>query len=128
MMIWDSGAKVERDGGGWSGNDFPPTINRGPGADFRNDPHSSPRSTVAARQQKSAFMPRDGAVTDAGGDAPCYSDDYTGAPRLRYWSAIGPSTRRADRYLASSPRRATDFNSGVTTGLPTFSRRKWVYC
>ncbi|MDY3197343.1 MAG: hypothetical protein RBT58_03110 [Pseudomonadaceae bacterium] len=82
MMIWDSGAKVERDGGGWSGNDFPPTINRGPGADFGNDPHSSPRSTVAARQQKSAFMQRDGAVTDVCGDAPCYSDDYTGVSRL----------------------------------------------
>ncbi len=82
MMIWDSGAKVERDGGGWSGNDFPLTINRGPGADFGNDPHSSPRSTVAARQQKSAFMQRDGAVTDVCGDAPCYSDDYTGVSRL----------------------------------------------
>lgn len=82
MMIWDSGAKVERDGGGWSGNDFPPTINKGPGADFGNDPHSSPRSTVAARQQKSAFMQRDGAVTDVCGDAPCYSDDYTGVSRL----------------------------------------------
>src|SRR5690606_1864952 len=82
MMIWDSGAKVERDGGGWSGNDFPPTLNKGPGADFGNDPHSSPRSTVAARQQKSAFMQRDGAVTDVCGDAPCYSDDYTGVSRL----------------------------------------------
>src|SRR5690606_34214193 len=126
--IWDSGAKVERDGGGWSGNDFPPTLNKGPGADFGNDPHSSPRSTVAARQQKSAFMQRDGAVTDVCADAPCCSDDYTGVSRLPWCSAIGPSTRGADRYLASSPRRATAFNSGVSTGLPTFSRRQWVYC
>lgn len=81
LMIWDSGAEVERPGGGWDGNPFPPTNNTGPNPAYGKDPHSSPRNTVAARLQKSAFMQRNGSVIDVCGDEPCYSDDYTGVSR-----------------------------------------------
>ena len=82
IMIWDSGDKVEQPNGSFRGNSFPPTDNTGPDASYGNDPHSSPRGTVAARAQKSAFMQIDGEVINVCGDQPCYSDDYTGRSRL----------------------------------------------
>lgn len=86
IMVWDSGAYNETTD---RGNALPPTTNTGllvgPTADGPQyggrDPHSSPRSTAAARQQKSDFMKSDGAVTDVCGNDPCYSDDYTGLER-----------------------------------------------
>jgi len=78
IMVWDSGAFD-----GSRGNALPPITNTGPtaAAGYGNDPHSSPRSTKAARLQKSEFLKRDGAVIDVCGPAPCYSDDYTGLSR-----------------------------------------------
>lgn len=75
LMIWDSG-NVDPDTS--SGNPLPPIINRGPDTSVGRDPHESPRSTVAARRQKSEFMKTDGVVIDVCGDGPCLSDDYTG--------------------------------------------------
>jgi hypothetical protein len=37
------------------------------------DPHEEPRNTVAARQQKSAFLQPDGTVIDTCAGAPCHS-------------------------------------------------------
>lgn len=78
IMIWDSG-DVDPDTG--RGNPLPPTNNTGPDPSYGNDPHSSPRSTVAARLQKSEFMRSDGRVIDVCGDLPCFSDDHTGIAR-----------------------------------------------
>jgi hypothetical protein len=39
------------------------------------DPHSFPRNTVAARQQKSDYL-LDGVVTDVCGDTACRTDNY----------------------------------------------------
>jgi len=78
IMVWDSGAFD-----GSRGNALPPTTNTGPTAEagYGNDPHSSPRSTAAARLQKSEFLKSDGAVVNVCGATPCYSDDYTGLTR-----------------------------------------------
>ncbi|MCH8503825.1 MAG: hypothetical protein LAT50_05825 [Ectothiorhodospiraceae bacterium] len=78
IMIWDSGDVDPNTG---DGNPHPPTTNTGPDVNVGNDPHSSPRSTAAAREQKSAFMEADGAVIDVCGATPCFSDDYTGISR-----------------------------------------------
>jgi hypothetical protein len=59
IVIWDSGTPA------------PPitnTPNRG-----GDDPHSHPRSTAAARVQKSEFLKIDGRVVDVCGGAPCHS-------------------------------------------------------
>ncbi len=59
IVIWDSGTPA------------PPitnTPNRG-----GEDPHSDPRSTPAARVQKSEFLKVDGHVVDVCGGAPCHS-------------------------------------------------------
>ena len=40
------------------------------------DPHSFPRSTVAARNQKSAFLSPNGSVIDVCGGQPCRTDNY----------------------------------------------------
>ncbi len=72
----DSGDFVPVSG---KGTPFAPRNNTGPVAG--NDPHESPRNTVSARQQKSAFMRSFGAVIDVCGNAPCRSDDYTGLSR-----------------------------------------------
>jgi hypothetical protein len=40
------------------------------------DPHSFPRSTVAARNQKSAFLSPNGALINVCGAAPCRTDNY----------------------------------------------------
>lgn len=82
LMIWDSGAEVLQPDGDYKGNPFPPINNTGPDSAYGNDPHSSPRSTVAAREQKSTFMQSDGAVINVCADTPCYSDDYTGVSRM----------------------------------------------
>jgi hypothetical protein len=78
IMIWDSG---DVDANTGKGNPFPPSINKGPDVTVGNDPHESPRNTVAARLQKSEFMRSNGAVVNVCGVTPCYSDDYTGIPR-----------------------------------------------
>lgn len=78
IMVWDSGAVDPNTG---QGNPFPPQINQGPDVSVGNDPHESPRNTVAARLQKSKFMKSNGAVVNVCGATPCYSDDYTGIPR-----------------------------------------------
>jgi hypothetical protein len=67
LVVWDAGASVIPK---------PPLTNvpprKGP------DPHSLPRSTPAARQQKSDFLHSGGAVIDACGGGPCAS--VTSAP------------------------------------------------
>lgn len=78
IMVWDSGDVDPATG---EGNPLPPTTNMGPDVTVGNDPHESPRSTVAARAQKSAFMSVDGEVMDVCGNSPCFSDDYTGISR-----------------------------------------------
>lgn len=75
LMFWDSGDVDPTTG---RGNPLPPTVNRGPDTSIGRDPHESPRSTVAARLQKSEFMKTNGAVVDVCGDGPCLSDDHTG--------------------------------------------------
>jgi hypothetical protein len=58
LIVWDSGAAT------------PPTTNTAPGVSF--DPHSDPRKSVVARQQKSDFLKHvGGAVTDACASLPC---------------------------------------------------------
>ncbi|MTI53026.1 MAG: hypothetical protein FH757_15515 [Alcanivorax sp.] len=76
IMVWDSG---DFDPVSGKGTPFPPSNNTGPSAG--DDPHESPRNTVSARQQKSAFMKPFGAVIDVCGNDPCRSDDYTGLSR-----------------------------------------------
>jgi hypothetical protein len=57
IMPWDSGA------------DQPPTTNTAPATGF--DPHSDPRKSVIARQQKSDFLQTGGSVTDPCPGVPC---------------------------------------------------------
>jgi hypothetical protein len=57
MVVWDSGTPT------------PPITNTPPRAG--SDPHSRPRSTPAARLQKSEFLKASGAVVDVCGGAPC---------------------------------------------------------
>jgi hypothetical protein len=55
-----------------SGSDTPPNLNVPPDrATTHGDPHSDPRSTRAARDQKAAFLAPDGVVIDVCGGAPC---------------------------------------------------------
>ena len=75
LMIWDSGNVDSATG---RGNPLPPVNNTGPDVSIGNDPHESPRSTVAARLQKSEFLKTEGAVINVCGDGPCLSDDHTG--------------------------------------------------
>ncbi|MYW66407.1 hypothetical protein GTY65_20445 [Streptomyces sp. SID8379] len=61
MVVWDSGTPT------------PPLTNTPPTEpEYGEDPHSDPRSTAAARQQKATFL-RTGVVTDVCGGAPCRS-------------------------------------------------------
>jgi hypothetical protein len=56
-----------------SGSDTPPNGNVPPeAATTRGDPHSDPRSTRAARDQKAAFL-LDGVVIDVCDGGPCYA-------------------------------------------------------
>ncbi len=65
LVVWDSGPGVV---------DSPPVTNTAPSGG--SDPHSHPRSTVAARTQKSDFLMPGGSVTDVCGGAPCHTDAY----------------------------------------------------
>jgi hypothetical protein len=65
VVIWDSGAGLVED---------PPVTNTPPSG--AHDPHSDPRSTVAARTQKSKFL-KQGAIVDVCGGGPCHTDAYT---------------------------------------------------
>jgi hypothetical protein len=56
-IIWDSGAAT------------PPITNTAPSTG--EDPHSDPRNSPVARQQKSDFLRSDGAVVDVCSGAPC---------------------------------------------------------
>ncbi|WP_133492166.1 hypothetical protein [Alcanivorax sp. 24] len=76
LMVWDSGAHDPDSG---HGTPYAPLTNTGPSAG--EDPHESPRNTVSARQQKSAFLEQFGSVIDVCGESPCYTDDYTGLSR-----------------------------------------------
>jgi hypothetical protein len=57
LVVWDSGAAT------------PPTTNTAPSTG--NDPHSDPRSSPIARQQKSDFLQADGSFVDVCSGAPC---------------------------------------------------------
>ena len=61
-MFWDAGAGTVA---------APPLTNSPPRTG--PDPHSFPRSTPAAREQKSQFLRAGGAVVDTCGGAPCTS-------------------------------------------------------
>ena len=52
-----------------SGAATPPSTNTAPNVSF--DPHSDPRSSVIARQQKSDFLQAGGSVTDVCGGLAC---------------------------------------------------------
>jgi hypothetical protein len=62
LVMWDAGPSAVL---------APPLANVAPRAG--TDPHSLPRATPAARQQKSDFLAPNGAVIDACGGAPCAS-------------------------------------------------------
>ncbi|MGZ4270733.1 MAG: hypothetical protein ACXVFN_07380 [Solirubrobacteraceae bacterium] len=62
IVFWDAGAGVVAP---------PPLVNQPPRVG--PDPHEFPRSTPAARQQKSDFLQAGGAVVDTCGGAPCRS-------------------------------------------------------
>lgn len=72
IMVWDSG---DYDPALGKGTPLPPTDNIGP--TVGDDPHESPRNTVAARRQKAAFMWQGGQVIDVCGNDICKSFDYT---------------------------------------------------
>jgi len=57
FIVWDSGAAT------------PPITNTAP--NVGDDPHSDPRSSPVARQQKSDFLQPDGTVVDVCNGAPC---------------------------------------------------------
>jgi hypothetical protein len=68
IVVWDSGP----------GNNTPPPLTNTAPEEPENgeDPHGDPRSTVAARQQKSDFLQRKGRVTDVCGGQPCHTDAF----------------------------------------------------
>jgi hypothetical protein len=68
IVIWDSGPGINT----------PPPLTNTPPEEGPNgeDPHSDPRSTVAAREQKSQFLRQGGRVVDVCGGAPCHTDDF----------------------------------------------------
>jgi hypothetical protein len=61
FIVWDSGAAT------------PPTTNTAPATG--EDPHSDPRNSPVARQQKSDFLQSAGAVVDVCSGAPCVAPD-----------------------------------------------------
>ena len=77
VVWWDTGTPrqvgAERLGTG------PPPLTNTPNR-TGDDPHSSPRSQVTARVQKSEFLKVGGAVVDVCSGKPCYADGWTGAP------------------------------------------------
>ena len=62
FVYWDSGSDTPPNG------NVPPTA-----ATVRGDPHSDPRETKAARDQKAAFLATDGVFVDVCGGGPCYA-------------------------------------------------------
>lgn len=60
FVYWDSGSDTPPDG------NIPPTTST-----FRGDPHSDPRETRAARDQKGLFLTTGGTFVDVCGGAPC---------------------------------------------------------
>jgi hypothetical protein len=75
-VLWDSGPIRTGSDGKVKGTDPPPATNTPPmtGA----DPHGEPRSTPAARAQKSQFLALGGSVFEVCGARPCYSRDWAG--------------------------------------------------
>jgi hypothetical protein len=65
LVIWDSGPTVVT---------VPPQDNLPPATG--KDPHSDPRSTFAARQQKAQFLKAGGKIVDTCGGRPCGSAGY----------------------------------------------------
>ncbi|WP_154662651.1 hypothetical protein [Solimonas flava] len=83
IIVWDSGPTVHADGSPAENGVAPPPIdNRPPRPDlgYGADPHSFPRSTVAARLQKSEFLKSDGAVVDTCAGRPCATRDFDTSP------------------------------------------------
>ena len=77
IIYWDSGPPREGD----TGVVAPPTTNTPPRPpEYGRDPHSDPRSTPAARIQKSEFLRANGKVVDVCDGHPCYAHGWTGAP------------------------------------------------
>jgi hypothetical protein len=67
IVIWDSGPGIVDPP---PFGDLPPTTGE--------DPHEHPRSTAAARAQKSRFLnDKDGAIVDVCNGKPCHTDAYT---------------------------------------------------
>jgi hypothetical protein len=72
--LWDSGPMRE----GGAGTPVAPAANVPPRDG--HDPHEEPRNTLAARNQKGAFLRPDGVVQDVCGGGPCHSRGWQGAP------------------------------------------------
>ncbi len=71
IIYWDSGPPRD----GVDGVFNPPLTNTYPTQG--RDPHGDPRGTVAAREQKSAFLQIGGKVIDVCGGTACHTDSYT---------------------------------------------------
>ena len=79
LVIWDGGPLNNADGSpNESGVAPPPVTNTPPRPDlgYGVDPHSFPRSTPAARVQKSEFLKPAGAVVNPCGRHPCATRDF----------------------------------------------------
>ncbi|MCW2607718.1 MAG: hypothetical protein JWO60_2411, partial [Frankiales bacterium] len=70
LVYWDSGTETAPLG------NVPPREFEGPAG---HDPHSDPRDTTLARQQKSLFLHDGSVVTDVCGGGPCYGKGWKGA-------------------------------------------------
>lgn len=83
IVVWDGGPTVKADG---SPNEFgvapPPTDNTPPRPElgYGADPHSFPRTTPAARLQKSEFLKSGGKVVDTCDGKPCATRDFDTNP------------------------------------------------
>ena len=75
VVVWDSGP-VRLVGDEERGTPPAPLTNTPPREG--HDPHSRPRSSALARQQKSAFLSFGGSLIDFCGGGPCYADGFTG--------------------------------------------------
>ena len=64
IVYWDGGPQTP----------LPPTTNTPPRTGL--DPHTFPRSSPAAREQKSRFLSRGGAVVNVCGGKPCHTSNY----------------------------------------------------
>jgi hypothetical protein len=66
IVYWDGGNQTP----------LPPVVNLPNTAGA--DPHSFPRSTVAARTQKSAWLSPKGSLIDVCGGSACHTDNFSG--------------------------------------------------